>query len=417
MTATEPSLRKNFSWTLFGNMVFTLALFGVLVVLTRLGGAEIVGRFSLGSAIATPFIVFANLQLRVLMITDVGGGPRFGDYLGIRLLAQPLALLCIVAAAALGYGGEQAVVIVLFGLIKAVESFSDLCYAFVQKQERIDLMARSMMIRGPLAMVMTGAVYAMTRSLPLAMIGWLVAWTLVLLLFDAPQCRSLGAARSVGSLRPRWAWPTVRGLVWTALPMGLVMLLIQLRNTIPRTILEKSFGEAELGIFANLSYLIIAGSTVVLALNQSSIARLSRYRESGDRRRFAATVRKLIWVGLAIGMTGVLGAVLVGRFFLEILFTREIAAHADVFVWVMGAGAFMFLGTILGGPVSAMRQFRTQLWVYLANAVLMLGMALWLIPAHGLYGAAWTMMAGALWIVLAYGFLTWQGVRRMGDSP
>jgi O-antigen/teichoic acid export membrane protein len=195
--------------------------------------------------------------------------------------------------------------------------------------------------------------------------------------------------------------------------MGLVMLLIQLRNTIPRTILEKSFGEAELGVFANLTYLIIAGSTVVLALNQSSIARLSRYHKAGERRRFSATIRKLVWVGFAIGVTGVLGAALVGRFFLALIFTEEIAAHADVFVWIMGAGAFMFVGTLLGAPVSAMRQFRTQLWVYLANAALMLGLALWLIPAHGLYGAAWTMMAGSLWIMLAYGFLTWRGIRRM----
>jgi O-antigen/teichoic acid export membrane protein len=413
MTVAEPSLRRNFSWTLFGNLVFTAALFGVLVVLTRLGGAEIVGRFSLGSAIATPLIVFANLQLRVLLVTDTTEGPAFGDYLGIRLVAQPLALLAVFLVAGLAYAGEQTVVIGLFGLIKAVETFSDLCYAFAQKHERIDLMARSMIVRGPLAMVMTGVVFAATRSLPAALVGWLAAWTLVLLLYDVPRCRALAREHGVGGMKPRWVRPTVRGLVWTALPMGLVMLLLQLRQTIPRTVLERFFGEADLGVFANLTYLVVAGSTVVLALNQSSIARLARYRSEKDRRRFRATTRKLVLLGVGIGVAGVAGALLLGRWFLDLLFTAEIAAHAGEFVWVMGAGGVMFIGSLLGGPVSAMRMFRAQLWVYLANAALMLGLALWLIPAHGILGAAWTMLGGAVWIAVAYGYLVWLGVRRM----
>jgi O-antigen/teichoic acid export membrane protein len=413
MTTAEPSLRRNFSWTIAGNAVFTVALFGVLVVLTRLGGAEIVGRFSLGSAIATPFIVFANLQLRVLLVTDTAGGASFGDYLGIRLVAQPLALLVVAVVAVLAYAGEQTVVIMLFGLVKAVETFSDLCYAFAQKHERIDLMARSMVLRGPLALVMTGVVFAVTRSLPAALVGWLAAWTLVLLLYDLPRCRILARERGVGNMGARWSWPTAKVLVWTALPMGLVMLLLQLRQTIPRTVLERFFGEADLGVFANLTYLVVAGSTVVLALNQSSIARLARYRAEGARRRFLGTTRKLVLLGAAIGVAGVAGAALFGRWFLALLFTPEIAAHAGEFVWVMGAGGVMFIGSLLGGPVSAMRMFRAQLWVYLANAALLLGLALWLIPAHGILGAAWTMLGGAVWIAVAYAFLVWAGVRRM----
>jgi O-antigen/teichoic acid export membrane protein len=178
-------------------------------------------------------------------------------------------------------------------------------------------------------------------------------------------------------------------------------------------VLERFFGEADLGVFANLTYLVVAGSTVVLALNQSSIARLARYRSEKDRRRFRATTRKLVLLGVGIGVAGVAGALLLGRWFLDLLFTAEIAAHAGEFVWVMGAGGVMFVGSLLGGPVSAMRMFRAQLWVYLANAALMLGLALWLIPAHGILGAAWTMLGGAVWIAAAYGYLVWLGVRRM----
>jgi O-antigen/teichoic acid export membrane protein len=75
------------------------------------------------------------------------------------------------------------------------------------------------------------------------------------------------------------------------------------------------------------------------------------------------------------------------------------------------------LGSLLGAPVSAMREFRVQLWVYLVNFLLLLGLSAWIIPRHGMMGAAVVMVACSLWISSAYGFLVWRGIRRMGNTP
>ena len=48
MTAPRPSLRQNFSWTLLGNVVYAASLWGILVLLTKVGDPATVGRFSLG---------------------------------------------------------------------------------------------------------------------------------------------------------------------------------------------------------------------------------------------------------------------------------------------------------------------------------------------------------------------------------
>lgn len=413
MTIAEPSLRRNFSWTLFGNVVFSIALYGVLVVLTKLGTKEIVGRFSLGSAVATPFIMFANLQLRVLFVTDAENRHAFGDYLGVRLVAQPLAFLSIVVVAFVFYSWEQAIVITIFATAKIIESFTDLCYALAQKNERIDLMARSMLIRGPLAMLLFGIVFAASGSLPGALAGWALAWLLVMVFYDVPRARMIALDRGLPSLRPRFKGAIMKTIVWSALPMGLVMLLLQLRQTIPRTVLERYFGEGELGIFAALSYLVIAGSTMALALSQSAIARLSRYYADGNAIRFRDTVLKLFLFGVVLAGGGVLLALVAGEFLLRLLYTDEFAVHADVFVWIMAGGGLLYLAMLVAAPVSAMRRFTAQLWIQLANAALMLGLALWLIPDHGLMGAAWCMLGGAFWMLLSYTYLVFTGYRRL----
>ena len=64
---------------------------------------------------------------------------------------------------------------------------------------------------------------------------------------------------------------------------------------------------------------------------------------------------------------------------------------------------------------SAMREFRVQLWVYLVNLFLLVGLSAWIIPTRGMMGAALVMVACSSWVTAAYGFLVWRGLRRMED--
>ncbi len=416
MTDGQPSLRRNFSWTFLGNVVFAACLWGILSFLTKMGSPDIVGRFALGSAIATPAIMFANLQLRVVLATDADTNYEFRDYLGIRLLLLPAALLVVIVIAALGYNREQALVIGVFALVRCVESLSDIFYGFAQKHERMDLVARSLLFRGVSALVLFGGAFWITGDLATSLVGMAIAWLLTIVFFDWPNLRRLVKQAGESSLRPRLRRAVVRNIVWLALPLGLVMLLINLRNTIPRAFLESSFGEEQLGIFSALSYLVIAGSTVIMALSQASIARLSRYYAEGRRELFQSLIIKLLAMGVVIGIFGVLVAGLAGKPLLTLLYSEEYAGHTGLFVVIMIGGALLYLGSLLGAPVSAMREFRVQLWVYLVNVVLMLGLSILIIPRHGMMGAALVMVFCSGWVTAAYGFLVWRGIQRMAIS-
>src|ERR1700761_4467989 len=89
------SLRANFVWTFAGNIVYSGCQWGGLVVLAKLGSPELVGEYSLGLAIAMPVLMFAMLQLRPVIASDVREEYRFGDYLGFRILTTIVASLVI----------------------------------------------------------------------------------------------------------------------------------------------------------------------------------------------------------------------------------------------------------------------------------------------------------------------------------
>ncbi|MBU8923104.1 MAG: hypothetical protein KOO63_14895 [Bacteroidales bacterium] len=370
----------------------------------------------MASAVASPLMLFSNLQLRPVMASDTDGDYAFGEYFALRLTMLPLALIAVSIVAQFGYTDAQMKVIILFAIAKAFEGVSDIFYGYAQKNERMELIARSLIIKGVASLVLFGTTFAISNSLSWALIAMAAGWAIPLFAFDIPGCRRL--MRQIEgrvSLRPKWRITRLRSLAYLALPLGLTMLLIQLRNTIPRTILESQHGEAQLGIFSAMAYLVIAGNTVVMALSQSSIARLSRFRTNS--KDFTSLVKRLLLIGFSLGAGGVLVAWLVGQPLLTLIYSEEYATHHTVFILIMAAGGLLYMASLLGAPATAMKAYREQMWIQAINVVWMLFLARWLIPGQGMMGAAWTMVGGSAWVLLAYGVVVWRGCSSGESEP
>ncbi len=393
------SMRSNFVWTLVGSGVYGASQWGMLIVLAKLGSAEMVGRFALALAVCAPVIMFTNLQLRNVEATDARNEYRFGDYLSLRLLGSGLALAVIAAIAfAAGYRMEVMLVVFAVALAKAVESISDVIYGRLQKSERLDRVARSMMLRGPGALAALAAMIVWTHNVALAAVGILCAWVVVLLVYDLPNVRRVAAAESAESGRGGEAGASprpsvIRRLAWLSLPLGVVGLLDSLNVNVPRYVIERSLGEAALGHFAAMAYVMVAGNMVVAALAHSAAPRLSRCYVT-DIAAFKRLVWKLVQFGAMLGMAMVVVAVAFGRPLLTVLYTPEYAAHAHVFSWLMVAAGLGYVARFLVWSMTAARCFKAQAPLYVVALLTLGGLCFWLIPVHGLLGAAWAICMG-----------------------
>lgn len=392
------SLRANFSWTFAGNVVYAACQWAMLVALAKLGSPEVVGRFALGLAVTAPVIMLTNLQLRAVQATDARRVHPFGDYLGLRLAAAPLALIAIAAITFLsGYGGQTALVVLALGLAKTFESISDVYYGLLQQHERMDRIARSMIVKGPLSLVALAAAVALTGSVAWGAAALAAVWALRLVTYDIPNgaavLRAANPDGAAAALRPAWQWGRLARLAWLALPLGCVMMLASLVTNIPRYFIERYQGTHDLGIFAAMAYIVVAGTTVVDALGQAVSPRLARHYAAGEIGAFRALAAKVLGISALLGVAGVLLALVAGRPVLSLLYRPEYAAHLDLFVWIVAAAGLGYLAAVLGYAMTAARQFAIQVPVYLVSAVVVaLGCAL-LVPGHGLLGAAWATCA------------------------
>ena len=101
-------------------------------------------------ATTAPIFMFATLRLRDVQATDTRQEYLFGDYFALRLITTVLALLAVVGIVAVsGFQREMALVILATGLSKASEAISDAFYGLFMQQERLDRIAKSMIIKAP----------------------------------------------------------------------------------------------------------------------------------------------------------------------------------------------------------------------------------------------------------------------------
>lgn len=374
------SLRSGFAWTFVGNGVYAAGQWAILSLFAKLGSREMLGEYALAIAITSPVAMLSHLNLRAVLATEIAEKHPFGDYLAVRLAATALGLVAIGALGWAGSSPSMAIAILAAGIAQSSENVSDIYYGAMQRRERMDSIAQSMMARAVVSAAAVGAILAVTRAIVPAMLALAGARIAVLLLYDRP----------VGSRGERLARSGItaqRDILRAALPLGLVLMLVSLNGNLPRYAIERQIGTPALGAFAAVSSFMSAGNTVINALGQSATPRLARYFAEPGRGRFLRLTLQLVALALAIGAAGVVAAALAGAPILRILYRAEYAQQARLLTQVMAAAVPAYAAAILGYAVTSARAFDAQLPLFCIVAA-SCGIAAWLlIPRFGLAGA------------------------------
>ncbi len=401
------SLRQNVSWTTAGNLIYALCQWGVLTVIAKTGTPAMVGMFALGLAITAPVIQFANLQLRGVQATDARREFAFGDYVALRFVTTLLALLASAGIVlAIDRSRETAAVILLIAGAKAVDSLSDVIYGHFQQVERMDVIARAQVASGVLALVLVSLGIVIFDDIVAGIAGYLVGAIVPLVAYTIPAARRSHSLDNAGAPMVRWDMASLRHLAWTALPLGVVMLLISLNANIPRYVVEHEQGERGLGVFAALVYIVVAAGMVVTAVGQAVSPRLARQFADGVLDEFRAFLIHAMQISLLLGAIGAVAALVIGRPVIALLYTAEYAEDVVALAMLALAGGVTFAAAFAGFAMTAARRFRPQVPVFVVVVLASTVASLVLVPRFGLRGAMGALLLGAtvqlvasLWVV------------------
>lgn len=419
MTSVSPprraSLRRNFAWNLLGETSYSLGQWLLLVLLARLQSPETVGQFAFALAVTAPVYLLVGLNLRVVQATDARAVWRLADYLRLRHLLNVVALIVSVCLGFLA-GPEMAGVVAVVAAAKAAEALSQTYYGYFQRCERLDLVARSLLLRvGGSLLLFSTALLTTSGLLPAALALWL-SWLLVAVLHDRSSAERLQACRDgqdaqhevPSHTKSRSLLPLVR----LALPLGVSAGVSSLAVNLPRFLLIGVAGAASLGAYATLAYLAQVITMLTGAMGNAVVPRMATYhrdRKAAELVRLA-TILSALGVVLALGMLAVVeiwGELLIGA-----VLGPDYVNQPLLLALVLGAG-LSTLQRSMGRGLQAAHRFTAFLAVDILTLVIVGVSGPWLVRAHGPVGAAWSLNAALCAAVLVTAALLWQTVHRL----
>jgi O-antigen/teichoic acid export membrane protein len=386
------SISRNVAWTASSSVVYALCQWGMLVAFARLATPEALGQFAFGLALSAPVMMFLQLQLRTVQVTDTRGRFAFADYFTLRFAASFAGLATVLLmAVAMGAQGSGIAVAAIVAAVKVVDGLGDVLFGAWQKLERLDVPAALLIVNGSVSLAaLTGALWAgvpvvgaVSGSLAGSVVAFAAAAWLTRTHLRVSFVPGAGTLHRIGELTS------------AALPLGFAMALISLTSNIPRYFIQAWLGDRELGIFAALTYVTAAGMTLVSAVGNSLTPAMARDFDRGDGYAFGRRFWMLLAVSTGIGLSGLLTALLFARPVLQVVYGEEYARSAGVFVHAMALGTVTYMAAAVGFAMSAAKCFRAQAPMLVLVVATILGASIAWIPSSGLHGAISALMLGA----------------------
>ncbi|SDN32349.1 Membrane protein involved in the export of O-antigen and teichoic acid [Paenibacillus sp. yr247] len=401
-------LKINFIWLFGGNMIYAFCQFLYITLITKLGSIEMVGVFSLGLAITAPVFMFSNLQLRIVQVSDSKNEFVFGDFLALRLVSMAFGLLVTFIIIQLFYNNSFVKYIALIlAVYKSIEGICDIIFSLFQKNENLPLVSASLILKGILTVVfLTVCMYFFKNLIAVVTVIALVM-ALILIFVDIKNLRMYNRFQPIFNMRK------LKKIFITSLPLGFVTLLVCLNINIPRYFLEQYVGIKELGIFASISNLMIAGATIVSALGQSASPKLVKYFGEGNRKSFTSLLLKMIGIAILVAVCGFIISLLFGERLLVLIFSKDFIGYEHILLITILSAGIGFIASFLGDGLNAARAYKIQVPIIIVSVLSCLVCSYLLIPTKGLEGAAFVLVITSVLNMLLMGIILIGKIRKM----
>ncbi|MCD2138784.1 oligosaccharide flippase family protein [Salinicoccus halitifaciens] len=393
MDAKVLTFRNNFSWTFFSGVFYAFSQWYIISIIAKLTDAETVGLYSLALAITAPIFLFLSMNLKSIIATDIQGETSFSKYFIFRFVTSSMALgISTLLLFILPFENYYKIVIFLVAGVKWVETLSDVCHGKFQQKENMRYVAISKCYRALFSIIVFTVVLWFTDSLILSLLFQLVSWLLVVLFYDFLKIKK---DYSLSITKPSLNFFTFKKLMIYAIPLGIAMTLDSLHANLPRYFISFFNGEEALGIYAGISYIMIAGQTFIVSLSQVTIPRLAKYYIT-DLNAYKKLIGKMLFLAFLLGVIGLVVAILFGNTILSLLYSEEYIGYKNILILIMVTSIFWYMSGFLNAALIATRRFKIQIPIYLSSTLITLVLSILLIPLYALSGAVLALLSGHL---------------------
>lgn len=167
--------RREYIWNGVASIIASLLSAVLLLVATRINGTTLAGMLAITFSTATILNAIGDFGMRVFQVTDAKREYSFKDYLYARLVVDILMLVvAVIFIFITGYSFEKGLMCFLFVTYRFIESLSETYQGEMQLHKRLDLGAKSVVIRTCGAIIIFLLIDLFTENINMAIIAMII---------------------------------------------------------------------------------------------------------------------------------------------------------------------------------------------------------------------------------------------------
>lgn len=375
--------KSEFIWNSIASLIAAMLNAVVLFVCTRVNGTEIAGMFSIAFATATILNAIGDYGIRIYQVTDSKRKYAFGDYLGTRIVIT--AIMCVVGIAFVwisGYELEKMIMCLCLIFFRLIDNLSETYQAEFQIQGRLDLGAKSVVIRNIFSLLCFAIIDFLTKNVILAFIMLFITNAVIFVLFDLRQIKNFTTPKVY------FQKSKIITLIKECFPVFLATILsVYLANAVKYAI--DTHGNYEMQTIYNIIYL--PAFTINLAslfIIKPLLKPLGELWNNNQDRKLMRLIGKVILVILGVTIFIMIVCATIGIPILEWIYGVQLKNYLSQLLILVLSGGLYALSILLLYVLTTIRKQEKATIAYGITAILTIFICNMLVKTYGLTGAS-----------------------------
>lgn len=388
--------RRTAIWNMVSSILGAAQSAIFLLVVTHVCDAVYAGIFSIATTLGYQIIAIGSYGMRNFQATDVKQKYKFKEYLLSRYFTSIAMFIFLIGYVWIkDYNTEKALIILAFGVYKAVDVIEDVFHGEFQRYNRLDIGAISMTIRYVISFLVFAVVLITSHNLLFACICEAVISILVFIILTYEVIKPRKILSVKGALK-HTGW-----LLRDCFPLFIGGFLYLYVCNAPKYAIDNCLSQESQMYFAILFMPVFVVNLLSSFVYRPLLVRMAICWNEKRNKEFWHMVMIQIALIFVLTIMGILGAYLCGTQILSLVYGVDVNPYRNCLVLLMFGGGFAALIGFLINVLTVMRLQTLLLLGYMVASVAALIASNPIVSKLGIFGAS-ILYVGLMVLVAAF---------------
>lgn len=377
---------KDLFWNTLGVSLNSFLIMLLLIVITRINGIKISGYFSFAFSFCAIIQTITTYGGRNYQASDIDNKIDDNSYLSTKVITTIIGIIIsIIYFLIFKQAKETILFILLIMVIKIIETFSDVFYAVLQKNNQLDVVGKSYALKNIIGFIAFTAIDYFTNDIILSITGMIAINILLFIVYD--YRKTLKISKPKISINSK-SFLVLKECFYFFFYNFLILLIAN----ISRFTVNNLLSAKELGYYG---ILIMIPSIMTLFgqfLITPSLVSLSKLYKKNDIKSFIKELRKVFIFSVGVSFVFIICAYFLGEQVLSILYSISFKGYKIIFIEFILTGLFNAFTLIISNALTVMRKTKYQVCLYIITLTLGIASSYLLTKNYGFNGAIYSYL-------------------------